>query len=181
MQEFSFTYNNIPHITRFFSKLFKLSNIDTMQVLTFSEQIHGRSANNPRYTCQFRPAPVGRVPVIPTACIDPEERRLLLQQGNSAWPHRVYQLWTSTQRRGRRRSRPRLVGHYRSCELATHDAVCWLNRKHEEAGIHMDSFWLAPEIAHATQGRCIELTTDDGVVERVGIRWSVCTLEYVVH
>ena len=116
-------------------------------------------------------------PALPLCCINPEERKLLVEARPPYRPRFVYHLWVSRQRQGKSTLSTKLWRTYSYHSLALHDAVCLIVQQHAKRGYELDAMVNDAEYAAQHEGRCYRLGTHPKLYDELGVRWWAWTTE----
>lgn len=88
----------------------------------------------------------------PPVCLDPFDRKDLVESRDPLAPKYVYYLWVAVQRAEDERQ-VELLRTYASHSLAFHDALCQLRRQHDLAGVQSEQIELDEDYERKYEGR----------------------------
>jgi len=108
-------------------------------------------------------------------CIDPEERKHLVDERDLRRPHYVYLLWVATQRKGTPKPVPGLFEIYSSSALAKHDAACWVIQMQNLAGAPVEKLYYRPEYEEESEGQCCYYFSHEDVSAVLNTRFTAWT------
>jgi len=107
-------------------------------------------------------------------CINPEERKRLVENQARDQTGYVYHLWHGVISDNCPKGVKELARTYTSPELAKHDALCWLIDRQNWLGASTEDYWthVAWDEEHE---RCCYYCTDDLLSEELGLRFYTWT------
>jgi hypothetical protein len=104
-------------------------------------------------------------------------RQHLLGNRSTSIPKFVYNLYIVSREKDEEFARPVLMRTYSSCDLARHDALCWLMDEHWHKGATELDYEFNQEWEDETDGRCFKFWTKPEDSKDWGIEFEVYVTE----